>query len=320
MNSGIMIGIYKGERAIDSVAGSENGSTAVISMQENAGSGDYEIYEVDIMTKTAAKLTDNGVNDTDVSMASDGLRIAWQTRSNGLDAIMIRSYSLVLGSGSYNDFSLIRGVNQSDPSISSNGRYIAYVTFVNAESFVYVYDLYENLRTRAARQAKVFEHPSVDDSGKIVAYLEQAATDRIFIYNGNTRTTSNEYSYSGGLEHPHLTSDGTYLSFARLQNSTYRVLTRNIKTNQITAISAPASPRASMTPHWLKPNPFSKEIKVAPYQSNNEDDFGESVAIDGDIAVVGSTGDDTIGGGSGNDSRSSSLHSKQQLQYSACSC
>jgi hypothetical protein len=68
--------------------------THVISMrQSTSATSDFELYRFIVSPKTTQRLTDNAVDDTNVSMSADALKVVWEQPVSAIAIIFIRSYT-----------------------------------------------------------------------------------------------------------------------------------------------------------------------------------------------------------------------------------
>jgi hypothetical protein len=262
--------VYSGNREIQSVAATLSGGVVIVSMREtSSSSSDFEIFKI-TSTTVATQLTTNSFDDTNVSITRGGTslpfayKMAWETsRSCGLGclkrAILVRSDSLFgppsvsfvpNGSGDF-----------TQPSISGNGQYIAFVRRVGNTKSVERYRLSTGVFTVIASTSGVvttnLSDPSVSDDGTKVVYR----TNLILIPNPNysiklsTNGVITNVVSGVPMSHPYLTADGRYITYAKQVSGAYRIVTRSLVTNLEVDATAPASPRNHYAPFWQKANP-----------------------------------------------------------------
>jgi WD40-like Beta Propeller Repeat len=256
--------IYKGTREIQSVAGTVNGVKVLISMRETAdASSDFEIFSV--ANNDATQLTTNSVDDTNVS-ATRGAGVPFQTYTAAWETqvvcgilcfkrgIQVRSFEIF---GSSNSFVSSGSGDLTQPSISGNGSYIAFIRRAGNMKNVERYNVSTKTSTVIASSSTLgigYSNPSPSDSGTKVAYHRTIILGghSIRLYNsGATSTIVSGATFS----HPHLTADGNWLTYAQNVNGTYRIKTRSLITNLETDSTAPASPVSHYAPFWQKANP-----------------------------------------------------------------
>ena len=205
--------VYKGKRQIQAVAGTLDGNTLIVSMKETIqASSDYEIYKLVIDPPSIKKLTNNNVPDINASMSRNGKRKVWESSVGGKATVYLRignQEAILNHSGA-----------QREPSISSNGKYIALVRESISGERIKVYHIgsttYENVPTDNPTQVK--NSPSVSDAGDKVLWLELGTTNKIKLINLTTKITTEEISSANGLNHPHLTADGYWFDYSEGTN------------------------------------------------------------------------------------------------------
>lgn len=86
---------------------------------KDALGGDYEVYELDVVSGSITQITDNDTDDVDVTRSRDGRTIAWQKRLvDDRQAIELRRTT---DSGDYSYKTLARASPFVQPSLSPNG-------------------------------------------------------------------------------------------------------------------------------------------------------------------------------------------------------
>jgi hypothetical protein len=262
--------LYASKREMQSVAGTLNGSTVIISMRETENSSsDFEIY--DVKNLAATKKTNNNFDDTNVSVTRvfttlniSRYTMAWETQvSCGVlcfkRGIQVRSVSLL--SPDSDKFISFGNGDLTQPSISGNGKYVTFVRKLGNTRSVELNEIGTNVSSIVASSGGLittsYFDPSPSDDGKKVAYLSRTfiglnVSHSIKLYsNGATSTIVSGASFS----HPHLTADGKWLTYAQQVNGTYRIRTHDLLNNQVVDSTASASPVSHFAPFWQKANP-----------------------------------------------------------------
>jgi Tol biopolymer transport system component len=156
--------------------------------------------------------------------------------------------------------------NLTQPTISGNGDYIAFVRKSGSTQSVELYNTSTHSYSVIASSGsgKYFD-PSPSDDGKKVVYLLRGSFNFPSNYNiklYNNGITSSITNVSTGMSvvgvpiaHPHLTADGKWLTYAKKVNNTFRIKTRNLLTNLETDATTPSSPVSHSAPCWQKANP-----------------------------------------------------------------
>ena len=288
--------VYKGKRQIQSVAGSEDGNTLIVSMRETIqASSDYEIYKLVIDPPSVKKLTNNNVPDINVSMSRNGKRKVWEGSVGGKAIVYLRI--------SNQEAVINHNSPQREPSISGNGKYIALIREGTSGDRIKVYKIasgtYENVPTDDPTQLK--SSPSVSDVGNKVLWLEPGATNKIKLINLTTNTITEEVSSTNSLNHPHLTPDGYWFGYSEelVGNGGWRVFTKNTLrgiTKQGTTLPSDVDHTGA---YWQKSNPFPNEFKLTTSDGAAGDIFGRGTVISDTFAVIGAPFKDENAPGSG---------------------
>ena len=139
--------------------------------------------------------------------------------------------------------------------------------------------------------------------GKKIAWLEPGGTTKVKLSDLKNGSTTTIVSSVLEINHSFLTGDGKWISFSKLQgvapNERLQVHTKNLVTGNVQRGTFPPAGINHTGSYWQKPNPFAKEIKRTPFDGAAGDEFGTSVAIDGNTMVVGANEDDDNGNKSG---------------------
>jgi hypothetical protein len=263
--------VYSGVKEIQSVAGTLDGSTVIMSMREtSSSSSDFEIYRI-TSTTTATQLTTNSFDDTNVSISRGSTQLglfaytmAWETQvscniSQGCNtkrAIRVRSTNGLSSSDSIVSFG---SGDLTQPTLSGNGQYVAYIRKTSSNDRVDLYKFSPSTNTTIATNGSglikpSFSDPSVSDDGTKVVYLS-----KLFIFPNtsyrirlNTSGVTTTIVSGVPMSHPHLTADGNWLTYAKQVNGAYRIVTRSLVTNFEVDSTAPVAPRNHYAPFWQK--------------------------------------------------------------------
>ncbi len=299
--------IFEGLREIQSVAGSADGNTVVVSMRETTNAtSDFEIFRLRINPVRTQRLTNNSAADRNISVSADGLKLVWEQPSSGIATLVLRTYNDRNTTTSFTENILTFSLAQRQPSLSGNGRFIALVRdLADGRDQVLRFNLATQSYLAIALSTSALEHPSVSNDGDKVLFLQQGTTGNDLarlrtISAATTQTVVN----SPNLEHPFLTSDGKFIAFGLLQNSVFKVFCKDLATGQQLILTNPATPVNHLGVSWQMP--FAGETKPALDSSVDAfENFGSTVAVAGNIMVVGSLddydadGDGTIETGAG---------------------
>jgi hypothetical protein len=249
---------------------------AFVSQSTNLVAGDtdtyYDVYVKDLQTGaiTLASVDDNGVKSNyysyEPSISGNGQFVAFRTRATNLDAgdtdtrddiyvrdlvnnttTLVSTSTAGVKSNSYS----------SEPSISDDGRYVAFRSRANnlvsndtnGREDVFVKDLQTGSTTRVSTDSSGNEsnyqsiQPSISGDGNYVAFISQSTnlvagdTDTyydVYVKNRQTDATtlvstsstgvkSNNYSYE-----PSISDDGRYVAF---RSSAYNLVTGDTNNN-----------------------------------------------------------------------------------------
>jgi hypothetical protein len=268
------ITVYTGTKEIQSVAGTLSGGTVFVSMREtSSSSSDFEIFKI-TSTTTVTQLTTNGSDDTNVSITRGGrfssYKMAWEKLvvcgvgcfKRGIQVRTVSAFG-----GTTDSFISSNFYDFTQPSISGNGKHVAFIRKSGSTQWVgyYTLDTDGDIITKAILVGNgnglikpSFFSPSVSDDAKKIAYLSRGiiafpdVNYSIKLYNSGVITNV----VSGvPMSHPHLTADGKYITYAKQVSSAYRIVTRSLVSNLETDSTAPASPVNHYAPFWQKANP-----------------------------------------------------------------
>ncbi len=291
--------IYAGEREIQAVAGNGDGTIIALSMRETtSATSDFEIFRFFVDTLETQRLTDNSVDDTNISVSADGLKLVWEQSVSGKATLVLRSYRDPATLTNFQESILTRNEPQRHPSLSHDGRYIALVRDLKngrdvVERFDTALNKYLNL---AGSSTSVLEHPSISESGDKVVYLENRpnGTDLIVAKVVSSNTVQ-IVANSSRLEHPFLSADGLFVTYGQLENNAIKVFTKNISNNSKLRITNPASPISHTGSSWQLSAVAATPPKFIPGGESGSDQFGRAVALDSSLMVVGAPNDNGVG-------------------------
>lgn len=201
-------------RKIQSVACLPNGEQLIFSIQESA-QGDTEIYSMDLLTNSVNRLTDNDTDDNDVSISQDGTVMAWQKRlPDGRQAITIRTYGAT--GSAFTEKSLASANPFVQPSLSSNGEWLALVQLRTNNFLALRYDVSNNLfkTIHSIPRRKRLFHPSVSADGNLYSWVENKAQSKFLVKDINKNTITKLITGVAGIEHPYLSQTGESVMYS----------------------------------------------------------------------------------------------------------
>jgi Tol biopolymer transport system component len=255
--------VYGGLRQISSVAVSGDGNTLLVSMKETTDpASDFEIYQIALSPLSVTQLTSNTGEDTNVSMSGNGSFYVWEgdSANAGLRNVFLRTNTATPATTT----ALAPTLNSTQPSITNDGRFIALVRRSTTNAYqIFVYNRTTNVYTLRVSSGSVIEHPSVSNYAEKVAWLMKVSATSNRIYTRDLLAPSTTPSVivintSSVLDHPHLSADGNYLSYAQQVSGRFVVYNRNLTTNQQVL---PVSTTASLTaPYWQLSTPTTATI------------------------------------------------------------
>ena len=240
--------IYGGARRISSVAVSSDGNTFIFTMQETTSApSDEEVYKMILSPKQVTRLTNNLSSEANVSMSENANFFVWEgdnASTAGLRNVFIRNNATATLTA------LSPTIAQTQPSISSNGNYIALLR-PGASTRVMLYNRSTTIYSSLRNVNGILNSPSPSDDGKKVAWLETLGSSHtIYLRNLTNNTVASLYTSSNSLEHSFLSADGYFLAFAETVNSVSSINTRDLSSNQQVQISVNASPINYFSPYW----------------------------------------------------------------------
>lgn len=195
-------------RKIQSVACDPSGENILFSMKDSLR-GDYEIFELDVITGNITQLTDNDTDDVDVTRSHDRQTIAWQMRlADNRQAIELRRMDEA--TGEYTVKTMASASPFVQPSLSPNGQWLTFVQLRANFFTVMRYDIENNKYKEVksiARRKKLY-HPSISDDGNKVGWSERLSKVRYRVKNLTENTTVDAVTNVNGVEHAVLSGDG----------------------------------------------------------------------------------------------------------------
>jgi hypothetical protein len=195
---------------VQSVAGSSDGNSVFFSAREATdGSSDFDIFKLDVANRNAFILTNNTTDDLDVSVSANAAEIAFQGEVSGKKVV----YYYLFADTGLSIKALSTPSQQWQPSISSNGHFIALVRQLASGKRVMLFDTGLESYFPIVSSTSFIAHPSVTDSGEMIAWLEGAGAQVVKIKNRSTGITSVVLDSPSEIEHPHLTRHGDFLAY-----------------------------------------------------------------------------------------------------------
>jgi Tol biopolymer transport system component len=252
--------VYGGLRQVTSVATDGTGSTLVVAMKETTDvTSDFEVYQIILTPQTVTQLTTNTGNEANVSMSGNGNFYVWEGdgATAGIRNIFLRNNSVTPATTT----ALSPTTNQNQPSISNDGRYITLTRRAasNNDYVIYLYNRTANTYTLITRNANPIEHPSVSNYAEKLVWLQREPTrNRLLMRNLLTNVQTQIISVPEQLDHPHISADGLYLTYARQTGSVLNIYTRDLTTNQ--QVRAVASSVTNTAPYWQFPAPVTQLV------------------------------------------------------------
>ncbi|HEY9849494.1 MAG TPA: biopolymer transporter Tol [Leptolyngbyaceae cyanobacterium] len=141
----------------------------------------------------------------------------WQRGAIGLFmtflAVGCSEIQIPLGSTSLNSF-----YNEEQPTLSGNGRFLAFVSNRNGRRRILLYDLQEQRLSDLPglnRSGSIAQSPSLSYTGRYIAYLaDRNGKPAIAVYDRTTRHSQPlTLWYRGQVRNPNISPDGRYIVF-----------------------------------------------------------------------------------------------------------
>ncbi len=285
--------IYSSVDEVQSVAVNSSGSLVVASIK-NPANGFFDIYVFDDGKPMLNLSNTNDRDELDVSVTADGTKIVWSGPArNGRIKVQICDYDSATQSCAKSTLGNAHAKDQRQPSITSNGKYIALIRDIDGgKRRIFLYDVMNNTYIRVFTGVNEVRYPSASDDGKYVMFLEIEGTERkVKIKNRDTNEIANELT-GKSIKKAHMQSSGNYYIFDSFITGHQRVFTANIDTNERARVAAG---RWDYGGGFWQHSPFNIEVKLTAFDGTPNDDFGESVAISGDTVIVGAPHDTKTG-------------------------
>lgn len=239
-------------RKIQSVACDPSGGNILFSMKDSLG-GDFEIYELDVITSNITQLTDNDTDDVDVTRSQDRQTIAWQMRlADNRQAIALRRMDEA--TGQYTVKTMASASPFVQPSLSPNGQWLTFVQLRDNFFTVMRYDIANNKYKEVksiARRKKLY-HPSISDDGNKVGWSERLSQIRYRVKNLTENTTVDAVTNVNGVEHAVLSGDGKSVFYSVNSNDSAETYLTTLDTQDTVAIGeALTSPARYLSSSWV---------------------------------------------------------------------
>ena len=266
--------IYAGGYEVQSIAGSADGNIIILNIKHKTkGISNLEIYRLYIRPKSVHRLTETVEDEINVSSSADGRHVVWQQEDNGFNKIYGRIYLDDKATAVYQDFLLDHFKSQRDPSISSDGRYLALVRNISNDSdWIYLYDLYKGDYQLVTQSPDSKMHPSVSANGQKVVWLVVDGANQIAqLKDLNVNTIITVINNGLGINHPYITADGDWLSYSQEVNGVWQVRIQNLVTDAVNKVDSLASKVNVAGMYWQKPNSKSGDNIMPVAKNSNED-------------------------------------------------
>jgi hypothetical protein len=279
--------LYSGDRQIQSVTGSADGTVVLVSMRETtSSSSDFEIFLLSLSdpnNPVIIQFTNDSVDNINVSMSRNFGRFVYEESIAGIPTVIIMKNNGFL---SFSKTILTNTLGQRQPSVSGDSRYVSLIRDLpNGNDRIFTYDIALNAYQNVATSTAFLEYPSLSNDGLKVAWLENGTTDQVVLKNlitGTTQTVASD-TFMG---HPFLTADGKFIVYG----SGRAIVTKDLRTGETqTVASSIFSTLSYYAPSWQKTfeNKFVGARQSGVYPSS----LGTSVAVDGDVMVAAATGE-----------------------------
>ncbi len=203
--------IYSSVDEVQSLAVNSSGSLVVASIK-NPANGFFDIYVFDDGKPMLNLSNTNDRDELDVSVTADGTKIVWAGPArNGRIKVQICDYDSATQSCAKSTLGNANAKDQRQPSITSNGKYIALIRDIGGgKRRIFLYDVMNNTYIRVFTSGNEVRYPSASDDGKYVMFLEIEGTERkVKIKNRDTNEIANELT-SKSIKKAHMQSSGNY--------------------------------------------------------------------------------------------------------------
>jgi len=288
--------VYGGRREIQSVSVSADGDTLLVAMRRTIDeSSDFEVFRLSIAEETIERLTATSYDESNVSMSADGAVLVWEGENEGgARAVFVREDGI--------ESHLVLTLDQREPSVSGNGRFIGLVrTLASGNPRVVRYDRSSNAyQVIWGQDAPVtLSHPSTSDDGSKVSFLEyrpegSAPTERqlvryLDVDDGTVGNVAAAQLTDGPrIAHPHLARDGDHLTYAFRQGDVWNIFTRRVSTGEAVRIVASAEPVNNDAPFWQMGASAVDAPMLAPVDSGCDAEVPVGSACSVRVGIVGS--------------------------------
>lgn len=279
--------IYSGDRQIQSVTGSADGTVVLISMRETtASTSDFEIFLLSLSdpnNPVIIQFTNDTIDNINISMSRNFGRFVYEESVAGIPTVIIMKNNGFL---SFSKTILTNALPQRQASVSGDSRYVALVRDLpNGNDRVFTYDIALNSYLNVATSTTVLDYPSLSNDGLKVLWLENGTTDQLILKNLITGTTQTVAS-DAFMGHPFLTADGKFIVY----QSGRTIVTKDLRTGQTQTIASSIVRLTSYyAPMWQKT--FESKFIGQPQSGVYPSSLGTSVAVDGDLMVAAATGE-----------------------------
>jgi subtilisin len=246
--------VYEGQRALNGVAGNAAGTIVYFSARETtSATSDYEIYKLNVNTSGVTRLTNNNSDDINVASSADANRITFEgLGAGGQKAVYYRIYS---SATNFIERRLAGSLDQFEPSISSNGNYIAFVRLLNTGSYrIMLHNISANTYLTVNSDASPLNHPSPNDAGSKVAWSRNDTSGyQVRVKNLTTTGITTAVSSTTLIRHPHLTRDGNYLTYGLGVSNSFNVFTKNLSSGAFVQGTNLVRPVSASGMYWQTP-------------------------------------------------------------------
>jgi len=248
--------VYQLNRAITSTTVNQAGTTLFFTARTAAGSSNYDVYRLTLNNSAVTRLTSTTAAEKDVSVSANGLTLVWGgvNSSTGKLAVFMRTYN----STSYSQKVLgISTGDQFEPTVSGDGAYIAFIRRTSSTQVLRFCKSDSTYRVVSTPSTGVYvKSPSVSNGGLKVAWGEDKKTTKSSVIKVKTISSGavvNAGSSTSRIQHPHLASDGAYITYSALSNGTVNVSTKNLSTGAIARTTTDTSTSiTSIGAFWQK--------------------------------------------------------------------
>ena len=166
--------VYRGAREIDSIACSEDGNYIIFAVRERANeTSDFEVYKLTLDPYKIERLTDDNIDQTNVSMDALASVVVWQSKDADKDIVVIRTYK---NKRKFSQKILSHRKPQKYPSVSANGEHLVLIrTLAGGKNAVMLFDI-QSLKYRSIFvNSEILEHPSLDDGANSYSMVTASA-------------------------------------------------------------------------------------------------------------------------------------------------